>query len=137
MQAMKEAMVACEDAKKEALSSKDQELAAVVASHQEAMASLKGTKAAALSAKDAELASYMQEHEVSNDEHAAYVAAKDRETSAVLFQLKESEEAASELENRLRKLTREKKFLKDELDEVRGQEGCFNSFFAIMEETFL
>jgi chromosome segregation ATPase len=115
---MKETMVACEDAKAEALSAKDQQIAALVANHEEAIASVEAAKAKALSAKDEELALYTQAHQLSNEEHAAVLAEKDREASVVLFQLKESEEAVSELENRIRKLTREKKFLKDELDEV-------------------
>ena len=44
--------------------------------------------------------------------------------TAAVFQLKEAEDQTDGLETRLRKLTREKKFLKDELDEAVAAGGA-------------
>jgi hypothetical protein len=116
-----ETMAAAEAAKAGALSAKDEELAAFARSHEETLAAAEAAKAEALSAKDEELAAFARGHAVSNEEHAALLAAREREASVAHFQLQEAEAAAEELEGRLRKLAREKKFLKDELDEVRNK----------------
>jgi len=86
--------------------------------------SLAAAHGAALAAKENELAAFAAEHHLSNSEHAAAVAEKAREVAVVTYQLKEAEEAAGALEAKCRKLTREKKFLSDELQEVHVVGTC-------------
>ena len=68
--------------------------------------------------KGEELEAYKAAHSIPNAEHSAVLEAKDRELAVAAFQLKEAEAAVDVVEAKCRKLTREKKFLSDELQEV-------------------
>ena len=64
---------------------------------------------------------YRRGHSVSNDEFTAMVRAKDHELGVSTALLRESEVNCTELEAKLRKMSRENKYLADELQEVRAQ----------------
>lgn len=55
---------------------------------------------------------------MSNEEHQARMAAKEHELLVAAAMLKQSEDTVDEVEAKLRKTLREKKFLSDELQEV-------------------
>jgi chromosome segregation ATPase len=71
-----------------------------------------------LKEKEQVVLSYQQNYSISNEQHKHELDQVHQQCDMLKLQLKESEENYDDLEATLRKMTREQKFLKEELDKV-------------------
>jgi chromosome segregation ATPase len=79
-----------------------------------------------LKEKEQVVLSYQQNYSVSNEQHKHELDEVHQQCDMLKLQLKESEENNDELETKIRKMTRELKFLKEELDKVWNKKKLYS-----------